>query len=183
MLLGQRDVQRRSPERMGGELLVGHERRELGLPSSIRGHAREEPVDRGSVAVEREREAVLREEAARVVPRLGSLGVADRLEHVAMGDVPLGGGEMKLGDVLGARAAELQPQEIGQQLVVAELVRAASTATTNMLSSSSARRRRSDPVVPTRWSAKGPVTFSRIDVRRSSWRTSAGWRASTSSSR
>ena len=63
---------------------------------------------------------MLREEAARVVPRLGSLGVADRLEHVAMGDVPLGGGEMKLGDVLGARAAELQPQEIGQQLVVAE---------------------------------------------------------------
>ena len=37
-----------------------------------------------------------------------------------MGDVPLGGSEMKLGDVLGARTAELQPKEVGQQLVVAE---------------------------------------------------------------
>ena len=63
---------------------------------------------------------MLREEAARVVPRLGSHRMADRLEHVAMGDVPLGGGEVKLGHVLGARAAELQAQEIGQQLVVAE---------------------------------------------------------------
>ena len=72
------------------------------------------------MAVEGRREAVLCEEAACVVPRLGSLGVADRLEHGAMGDVPLGGGEMKLGNVLGARAAELQPREIDQQLVVAE---------------------------------------------------------------
>ena len=120
MLLRQRDVRRRRPERMGRELLVGHERRELGLASSIRRQGREEAVDRRSLPVERERQAVLCEEAARVVPRLGSLGVADRLEHVAMGDVPLGGGEMKLGDVLGARAAELQPQEIGQQMVVAE---------------------------------------------------------------
>ena len=46
--------------------------------------------------------------------------MADRLEHVAVGDVPLGGGEVKLGHVLRARAAELQPQEIGQQMVVAE---------------------------------------------------------------
>ena len=36
MLLRQRDVRRRRPERMGRELLVGHERRELGLASSIR---------------------------------------------------------------------------------------------------------------------------------------------------
>ena len=36
MLLRQRDVRRRRPERMGRELLVGHERRELGLASNIR---------------------------------------------------------------------------------------------------------------------------------------------------
>ena len=183
MLLGQRDVRRRRPERMGGELLVGHERRELGLASSIRRQGREEAVDRGSLPVERERQAVLREEAARVVPRLGSLGVADRLEHVAMGDVPLGGGEEKPGHVLGARAAELQPQEIGQQMVVAERrPRRIDRDDEDVL----VLEREEDPFgpgVPRRWSASGPVTLSRIEVRRSRRRTSAGWRASTSASR
>ncbi len=91
-----------------------------GSRRGIRRQGREKAVDRRSLPVERERQTMLCQEAPGIAPRLGSLGVANRLEHVAMGDVPLGGGEMKLRDVLGARAAELQPQEIGQQMVVAE---------------------------------------------------------------
>ena len=137
-----------------------------------------------SAAVEDEADVVVGEQARGVRPVARRLRVADRLDHVAVLLVPLGGRPVqrrddRRGDAAAARAAAGRRTGGGSGTTSGRR----RATTTNAFASSSCCRIRSEPEPPVRKSASGPLTRSRIDVRSSRSRTSAGWRSSTSASR
>ena len=71
-------------------------------------------------AVEDQAEVVAGEHARRVAPVARRLRVADRLDHVAVRLVPLGGRPVERADGRGREPPQLEPQEVGEQLVIAE---------------------------------------------------------------
>ena len=124
------------------------------------------------------------EQPGGVPPVPGGLGVPDRVDDVPVLRVPRGRGPVQPADGVRVGPAQLQAQQVGEEVVVAEprppgverddeRVRLLERVQDRAPS----RRRR------TRASASAPFTRSRIEVRSSSRRTSSGWRSSTSASR
>ena len=108
-------------QRSPGQLDPGHPRRQLGIP---RDHAGREPgqelVPGGAQPAEPDADPVVRQQAGGQVPVLRRLGVADRLDRVPAVRVPPGGDGVQRGQ-FGRRAApQLQLQQVGEQLMVAE---------------------------------------------------------------
>ena len=76
---------------------------------------------RGSAQpVEPEADPVVRQQAGAQTPVLRRLGVTDRLDQVPVFRVPPGGGRVQRGQFGRSAAPQLQLQQVGEQLVVAE---------------------------------------------------------------
>ncbi len=74
----------------------------------------------GAQRVEPEADPVVREHAGGQAPVPGRLGVADRLDQVPVSGVPPGSGGVQRGHVGRVAAPQLQLEQVGEQLVVAE---------------------------------------------------------------
>ncbi len=70
--------------------------------------------------VEGQAERMVGEQPGRLRPVAGRLGVPDGLGHLAPQGEPSGGAPVQRGHFCGQRPAQLQPQEIREQVVVAE---------------------------------------------------------------
>ena len=144
----------------------------------------EQRADGRVLAVEPEAEAVVDEQPGGARPVLGGLGVPDRLDDVPVRRVPRrprpGAAPRRRPARSAAAPAAAGPRRGGGSGTTTARRRA--RRRTRSLPPASCRMR-SEPEAPTRTSASAPLTRSRIDVRRSSRRTSSGWRSSTSASR
>ena len=91
--------------------------------SGVRGVGREggqQRADLVAAPVERQPELVVGEQARGVVPVAGGLRMADRLDRIPVTLEPAGGRAVQRADDGGIEPPQLQPQEIGEQAVVAE---------------------------------------------------------------
>ena len=94
---------------------------ELGVPRRRLGR---EPVQQGAhgvdAPVEDQADVAVGEHAGGMAPVIGALGVPDRLDRMPVLLVPAGGDPVERRDVRRISAAKLQPQEVGEQVVIAE---------------------------------------------------------------
>ena len=103
------------------EEVGGGDRGELGVAAhALRGQAGEQRAERRLLAVEHQVHPVAAEQLARELPVAAELGVAHRLERVAVLGVPRRRRPVQCLDGLRRAAAQLQPQQVGEQVVVAE---------------------------------------------------------------
>ena len=77
-------------------------------------------LDRLHLAIEREAERMVGEQPGRGGPVARLLGMPDGVGHLAMPDEPLGGLPVQRRHVFGPPPAQLQPEQIREQVVVAE---------------------------------------------------------------
>jgi hypothetical protein len=71
-------------------------------------------------AAEHEGKPPVRQDASAEIPVLGRLGVAYRLDVIAVVVKPLGSGPMQRGNLARSRAPELQCDQVGEHVVVAK---------------------------------------------------------------
>ena len=126
---------------------------------------------------------MVREKPSGVRPVLSRLGVADRIHDVAVLLEPRGRGSMQLGDGARVGPAQLQPQQVGEELVVAEpravgVERDDECVLLLERVEDPLRARGVDEDI-----GQAPFTRSRMEVLSSSRFTSSGCRSSTSASR
>ena len=104
-----------------GQLVRGHPRGQLGIRRDHAGRKPGQELVRGSAQpVEPEADPVVRQQAGGQAPVLRRLGVADRLDQVPVFRVPPGGGGVQRGQFGRSAAPQLQLQQVGEQLVIAE---------------------------------------------------------------
>jgi hypothetical protein len=104
-----------------GQLVHGHPRGQLGIRRDHAGRKPSQELVRGSAQpVEPEADPVVRQQAGGQAPVLRRLGVADCLDQVPVLGVPPGGGGVQRGQFGRSAAPQLQLQQVGEQLVVAE---------------------------------------------------------------
>jgi Catalase len=77
-------------------------------------------VGGGSLPVQFQTDPVVRQQPSRRVPVTRGLGVADRLHRIPMAGEPAGGGGVQPGELFRCGASQLQLQQVGEHLVVAE---------------------------------------------------------------
>ena len=108
-------------QRSAGQFVAGHPCGQLRIPRDHAGRERgQELVRGGAQPLEPEAEPVVREQAAGQVPVRCGNRVPDSLQREAVRRVPAGRGGVQRGQ-FGRRAApQLQLQEVGEQLVIAE---------------------------------------------------------------
>ena len=80
----------------------------------------EQHAERRLLAVEEQVHPVAAEQLARELPVLAQLRVADRLDRVAPLGMPAGGEPVQPRDLARRLAAQLEPQQVAEQVVVAE---------------------------------------------------------------
>ena len=119
--LGNGDVRRAVVvEAVGGIGRRGHEGELRVRDRGLRREGAEQVADRRHAAVEDQREVVVGEQEHRVMPVAGGLGVADRLDDVAVMLMPLTGGAMQGRDERRIDPPQLHPEEVREHRVVAE---------------------------------------------------------------
>ena len=110
-----------SPQRDSSQQVRGRDRRQLRVgPDAPRRQPGEQRAERLLLAVEQQVHPVAAEQLAGQVPVAGELRVPDRLDRVAVLGVPPGREPVQPGDRVGGAALELQPQQVGEQVVAAE---------------------------------------------------------------
>ena len=103
------------------EQVRGRDRRQLRVrPDARVRQAGEQRAERLLLAIEQQVHPVAAEQLAGQVPVAGELRVPDRLDRVAVLGVPLGREPVQPGDRVGGAALELEPQQVGEQVVAAE---------------------------------------------------------------
>ena len=116
---GQQPVGLR-PARLA-QAVAGHDRGQLGVGGDERlGHRVEQRAEPRLLAVEDETDPVAPEQLGGQRPILAELGVVDGLDHMALIGVPARREAVQLGDLAGRLAAQLEPQQIAEQVVVAK---------------------------------------------------------------
>ena len=100
------------------------------------------------------------EQPGRIGPVARRLRVPDSVHQLAMPAEPLGDPSVQRRHLAGQRPAQLQPEQIPEQVVIAELRALGSSDTTNAFASPGSIRIRSDPVRPVSRSASSPLTRS-----------------------
>ena len=118
--LGQRGVCGRRLEGVLRQLDEGEEHGQLRMRLRVGGEGREQAADGRDLAVEREAQAVVGEQALSVIPVAGGLGVTDRDDGVPMLGEPGSGDAVQVTDDIGLAAPKLEEQEIREERVVAE---------------------------------------------------------------
>ena len=96
-------------------------RREIGVPwMGVGREGSEQRVERLAPAGHRQREVVVDEQAPSRRPVTGGLVMADGFHHIALGFVPGGRGAVQRRNRRGRDASQLEAQQVGEQVVVAE---------------------------------------------------------------
>ena len=131
------------------------------------GNDQQERVDRSRLPVEHQPERVVCDQPGGIGPVAGREHVPHGLDDLPVVGEPPRGPAVEVGNLIGQRSAELQAQEIRQQLVVAKPGALASSDTTNALASSSSSSICSEPERPASRSASSPFTRSTSEVRSS----------------
>ena len=119
MRLGDRQVGGRPVQAPLGEVTHRAHQRQLGV---IRAR-REGPHQRLHglrLPVEGQAERMVGQQPGRISPAARRLRMPDGVDHLALPDIPLCGPPVQFRYLVGQRPAQLQPQEICQQVVVAE---------------------------------------------------------------
>ena len=158
-----------------------------GAASSVPGGHREgtpqQRAHRRGAPVEDEREVVVDEQPRGMRPLAGCVLVTDGFDDVAVLLVPLGRGAVQRRDLRRRDAPQLEAQEVGEQVVVAEPRAGGVERRDERVLGLQPLQDRLRAGAAGERSASEPLTRSSIDVRSSSSRTSGGWRSSTSASR
>ena len=167
--LGQRSDERDAEHRPGPDHVVGqraHPAGEFGFPPFPAHHRHGELHEvRGPAGV------------------AAGLRVADRLRRVVVGLEPRAGPPVQLGHLVGSLVEQVRVQDVGEQVVVAVPLSAVVERHEEQVGPLQRDQRRLAAFPPVTASQSGPVRRSRTEVWSRKSRTSAGWRARTSSAR
>ena len=119
--LGHRDVRVCLLECTVAEPNAGEHDRELGIGRrDPRREGIQQRAKRGQTAIEDQADAAVKKQPRGAAPVARHLRVADRLDRVALLLEPVGGRPMQLTHDLRKHPPQLQPQQVGKQVVVAE---------------------------------------------------------------
>ena len=154
---------------------------------SVAGPGREGPQQRRHrprLAVEGQAERVVGEQPGRLGPVTGRLQVPDGVGGLACSGEPAAASRCSAGISAGQRAAQFQPEQVGEQVVVAEpgplgVERHHERVGVLQVQQDPFRAR----AAPVSRSASSPLTRSSREVRSSRRCTSGGWRSSISAIR
>ena len=118
--LGEGEVRRRAVQRAVDQLVGGEGPRQLRVREGVLREGGKQGVHRRVLTVEREAEAVVGDQSGGMRPVRGSLRVPDRVGHQPVLLQPRGCAPVQLGYDARFGAAQLETQQVGEELVIAE---------------------------------------------------------------
>ena len=118
--LGDRQVRGGLVQASLDEVTACAHQRQLGVCAGARREGPQQRLDGLRLTVERQAERMVGQQPGRVGPVARRLGVPDGLDHLAVLVEPPGGPQVQRRHLLGQRPAQLQPEEIREQVVVAK---------------------------------------------------------------
>jgi hypothetical protein len=118
--VGNRQVSGRLVQAPLGKVNSRAHQGQLGVGRGARREGPQQHLDSPGLPVEGQAERMVGEQPGRAGPVARRLGVPDGLGHLAVVDEPSGGAPVQRRHVLGQRPAQLQPEQVPEQVVVAE---------------------------------------------------------------
>ena len=118
--LGDRQVRGRLVQASLDQVAARAHQGQFGVCAGARREGPQQRLDGLRLPVEGQAERMVGEQPGRIMPVAGRLGVPDGLDHVAVLREPPGGPPVQRRHVLGQRPAQLQPEQVREQVVVAE---------------------------------------------------------------